>query len=151
LLFGVCRVLEEMLENKEEKGCYFRGGSSKQLATSCSPPTTIAASLNPAQTCRCLCARAEAAAGHALPLLMPWPRHLKPQQPAIPILSLPLFTTTTVSSSEQFTSITPPFPNSPRHHVCHSLATLLIPSTPPRAIPVARTPSSSLILTEMPP
>jgi hypothetical protein len=68
----------------------------------------------------------------------------------IPILSFPLFVTTTVSLLEQFTTITLPFPNSPCHHVRHSLAPLLILSAPPSAILVAHTPPSSPILIETP-
>jgi hypothetical protein len=48
------------------------------------------------------------------------------------------------SSSEPFTSITPPVINSPRHHVRNRPAPLLILSAPPRAILVGRTLSSSL-------
>jgi hypothetical protein len=70
--------------------------------------------------------------------------HLQIPEPAISF-SFPLLasTVTTMSSSEQFTSILPPFPNSPHHHVRDHIAPLLIPSAPPCAVPVARVPLSS--------
>jgi hypothetical protein len=131
VVVGLCNIHVSSL-------CFHRA------ATSSLPPTARPPPLTRAEPHSCSPPPWRAGAGHLKAAHHHFFFYLSHRASPPSFSRLPNPIATEKSLSEPFTSITPPVINSPRHHVRNCPAPLLILSTPPRAVLVGHTSSSSL-------